>query len=232
MKDVYEQIGVAMTCRSYEEYVRMFDLTEEQLGQGEVLDIAGGGSSFTAALHRKGLQGIAVDPRYKPGIDQWIAEASLEIETSTAKLGRLKDKFDWTYYGNIENHRASRERSLQLFADDLNSADADRRYIEGALPQLPFADNRFQTIVCSHFLFLYADQFGLDFHLQAIAEMVRVCAPGGTIKIYPLLSLQWVPYPHLPHIVKEASRYGGTTELYPSRLPFIPGSDQGLQIKL
>ncbi len=44
----YEQIGVAMTCRSYEEYERMFACDFGGSKLGAILDIAGGASSFTA----------------------------------------------------------------------------------------------------------------------------------------------------------------------------------------
>ncbi|MFB9326016.1 class I SAM-dependent methyltransferase [Paenibacillus aurantiacus] len=232
-KQEYAQVGVAMTCRGFDEYMRMFDLNEAQISQGEVLDIAGGGSSFTAELCARGFQGMALDPRYGlPDADAWIAEAREEIETSTAKLAALAGQFDWTYYGDIDRHREGRVSSLRKFADHLASPAGRSRYEAGALPELPFEDDRFSLVLCSHFLFLYADQFGPDFHERAVAEMIRVCAPGGTVKIYPLLSLKWEPYPHLPHIMKAASRLGGTPELYRSALPFIPGSEQGLQIKL
>ncbi len=35
---VYEQVGVAMTCRSYQEYVDMFSRTDEILLMGPILD--------------------------------------------------------------------------------------------------------------------------------------------------------------------------------------------------
>ncbi|TYP71138.1 class I SAM-dependent methyltransferase [Paenibacillus methanolicus] len=232
-KQEYAQVGVAMTCRGFDEYMRMFDLNEAQLAQGEVLDIAAGGASFTAELGARGFQVTALDPRYGlPEADAWINEARVEIETSTAKLDALAGQFDWTYYGDIGRHRAGRVASLQKFAEHLASEEGRSRYVAGALPELPFENDRFSLVLCSHFLFLYADQFGPDFHERAVSEMMRVCAPGGTVKIYPLLSLKWEPYPHLPHIMKAASRLGGTPELYRSKLPFIPGSEQGLQIKL
>ncbi|MFC4102762.1 class I SAM-dependent methyltransferase [Paenibacillus xanthanilyticus] len=233
IKKEYAQVGVAMTCRGFDEYTRMFDLNETQLAQGEVLDIAAGGSSFTAELGARGFQGTALDPRYgSPDTDAWIAEAREEIETSTAKLDALSGQFDWTYYGDISRHRAGRVASLNKFTEHLASEAGRSRYVAGALPELPFEDDRFSLVLCSHFLFLYADQFGPEFHERAVAEMMRVCAPGGTVKIYPLLSLKWEPYPHLPHIMKAASRLGGTPELFSSKLPFIPGSEQGLQIHL
>jgi len=48
---------------------------------------------------------------------------------STAKLEGLKDLFDFSYYGSLENHRAGREASLERFITDFA---ADRR--EGGRP--------------------------------------------------------------------------------------------------
>jgi hypothetical protein len=49
MSEFYEQVGVAMTCRSFTEYEKMFVLKKEDLDQGSILDIAAGAASFTAA---------------------------------------------------------------------------------------------------------------------------------------------------------------------------------------
>ena len=39
---------------------------------------------------------------------------------------------------------------------------------------MPFADATFDLALCSHFLFLYSAHFDLDFHRQAILELLRV----------------------------------------------------------
>ncbi|MCQ6558521.1 methylase [Paenibacillus mendelii] len=230
MKRAYEQIGVAMTCRSYEEYVRMFNLLEDELAQGETLDIAGGGSSFTAEARERGYAAYAVDPRYKGDFEHWIAEAEAEIETSTRKLAGLTEHYDWTYYGDLERHRAGREASLQRFASHAADIRGRECYIPGGLPKLPFEDGRFDLVLCSHFLFLYADQFNEQFHLDSVREMMRVSR--GTVLIYPLISLRLDPYPQMEHIMEEIRKHGGRPELFQSRLPFIPGSIHGLKIKL
>lgn len=63
-KRIYEQIGVAMTSRSYIEYERMFVLNTEALKGKSVLDVAGGASSFTAEARKKGIFAEAADPMY------------------------------------------------------------------------------------------------------------------------------------------------------------------------
>jgi len=224
----YEQTGVAMTCRGFDEYVRMFDLEEVDLSHGVTLDIAGGGSSFTAEAAARGYKAMAVDPRYRSHQQEWIAEAQDEIYSSTAKLEKISDQFDWTYYGSLEKHRAGRLASLQLFA--AHSADEIGRasYIAGSLPELPFEQGQFELVLCSHFLFLYGDQFDVDFHIRSLLEMMRICR--GSISIYPLHTLKMEPYPYLEQVLDAVRLAGGKVELFSSKLPFIPGSKVGLRI--
>lgn len=229
-KSVYEQAGVAMTCRGFAEYQAMFNLLEEELAAGPILDVAGGGSSFTAEARRKGYEAMAADPRYAGDVEAWIQEAHVEIEVSTAKLDGLKDRFDWSYYGSLENHRSGREKSLGMFAAHVSSAEGGHRYIGGSLPELPFENDMFSLVLCSHFLFLYAEQFGYEFHEASIRELIRVCKPGGTVRVYPLISLHWKPYEKLDELMEAIRKAGGTPEIRESRLPFIPGSDRMLVI--
>ncbi|MGU3470569.1 hypothetical protein ACLBWT_05325 [Paenibacillus sp. D51F] len=58
----YGQQGVAVTCRSLEEYMAMFGLSEEDLAVGEIADVAGGASSFAADAAAPGYRAAAFDP--------------------------------------------------------------------------------------------------------------------------------------------------------------------------
>lgn len=228
--EVYQQVGVAMTCRGFDEYRRMFDLTERELARGKILDVAGGGSSFTADAASRGYDAVAADPRYVESAKSWIEEAAAEIDTSTAKLEKLKDHFDWSYYGSLEQHREGRIESLKRFSAHLQSAEGRSRYRTGALPELPFRNDSFSLVLCSHFLFLYAGQFGYEFHKQSVLELMRVCEPGGEVRIYPLYSLGWKPFERMDELLASIVENGGEPELLPSKLPFIPGSSQYLRI--
>jgi SAM-dependent methyltransferase len=230
MSKYYEQQGVAMTCRGFDEYVRMFSLTLEDLNKGELLDAAAGASSFTAEANRRGIRSHAADPRYALAPDDVHADAALEIETSTAKLAELSGRMDFSYYGSLENHRAMREASLALFSKDFASADKEERYSPGALPDLPFETGRFGLVLCSHFLFLYAEQFGYEFHLQAVRELLRVCRPGGQVRIYPLVSLRYEPYSGMEQLMADLQGDGISAERMISGLPFIPGSTELLKL--
>lgn len=230
MSKIYEQTGVAMTCRGFDEYIRMFDLQISDLEGGEIADIAAGGSSFTADALDKGYSATAFDPRYGQPAEAWVNEAASEIETSTAKLAAIADIYDWSYYGSIERHRERRAASLAKFAADVAREDRKGRYVAGALPSLPAEDGRFGLVLCSHFLFLYARQFGYEFHRDALLELLRICRPGGQIRIYPLRSLHWEPYDRMDDLLAELEAAGAGTAFFRSRLPFIPGSTEGLLI--
>jgi SAM-dependent methyltransferase len=220
----YDQIGVAMTCRSYAEYVRMFNLDEEKLASGPVLDIAAGAASFTAELRGREIEAKAADPMYRLSAEQIYDEGRKEIESSTSKLARMKDQYDWSYYGSIEEHRDNRIRSLDKFIAHYNSQQAgtDRIYTAASLPELPFPDESFQTVLCSHFLFLYHEQFDYSFHLKAIQELLRVCRKDGEVRLYPLVSLAWEPYPFLEDLTDYLERGGVRCEFANTFLPFVP----------
>ncbi|WP_238590792.1 methyltransferase domain-containing protein [Paenibacillus beijingensis] len=230
MSNIYEQTGVAMTCRGFDEYIRMFDLKPADLEGGETADIAAGGSSFAAEAFLRGQHVTAIDPRYAQAAELWVEESSQEIETSTAKLAAIADIFDWTYYGNIERHHLGRADSLAKFAADVVRPDRKGSYVAGALPSLPVEDGRFRLVLCSHFLFLYARQFGYKFHRDALLELLRICKPGGQVRIYPLSSLHWEPYARMDDLLTELKAAGAETGFFTSRLPFIPGSTEGLLI--
>ncbi|MFB9280158.1 class I SAM-dependent methyltransferase [Cohnella cellulosilytica] len=216
----YPQTGVASTCRSFDEYCAMFGLKTADL-QGPVLDVAGGASSFTAQLHARGIKALAADPFYEGNVEEIVTTGYREIEIASAKIASLAASYDWSYYGSPERQREIRERSMALFAEDFRKEDSRTRYFAAALPDLPFADNTFELVLCSHFLFLYADAFGEEFHTAAVRELLRVLRPGGELRIYPLVSLKWEPYPFLDGLIG-ALESAAEHEFLPTGLPFTP----------
>jgi SAM-dependent methyltransferase len=233
MERKYEQVGTALTCRSFEEYARMFAFGRPPEPPCAVLDAAAGASSFTAEAARRGLAAVAVDPRYGLPEDVLYEEARTEIDVSTAKLDGLRDLFDFSYYGSLENHRAGREASLEQFIADFaaDRREGGGRYVAGELPHLPFDDERFDLVLCSHFLFLYGEHFDYDFHEQAVLELLRVLRPGGEARIYPLVTLSFREYPHLDRLTDRVREAGCEVEFPESRLPFIPGSHRLMTIR-
>lgn len=229
-RDYYKQAGIAMTCRSYEEYTRMFTCDFARQSAGPILDAAGGASSFGAEAREKGVTVVSADPLYRLTSEEMEAHGLREMNEATSKLGELKHRFDWSYYGSVEEHERGRRKALAQFTGDYRHLRGTDAYVAAALPELPFAAESFSYVICSHFLFLYAEQLSYDFHLKSILELARVCRSGGAVLIYPLLDFRWNPYAQLEQLMAELGDYGLHPQLRPSRLPFIPGSHQFLFI--
>ncbi len=228
-KERYPQIGVAMTCRSFEEYERMFSCGFEP---GErVLDVAAGASSFAAAARKLGIQAVSADPLYSLEPDVMARRGLQELEEASAKLAELQHVYSWSYYGSASQHEALRRQSLELFLADYGRLYGTEAYVSAALPRLPFADESFDRVLCSHFLFLYGEQFGENFQREAVLELARVVRRGGEVRIYPLLDLKWDPYAGLGELMAFLESHGLSPALEASSLSFIPGSHQLLVIR-
>ncbi|EJL25863.1 class I SAM-dependent methyltransferase [Brevibacillus sp. BC25] len=229
---VYEQVGVAMTCRSYQEYVDMFSLTDEILSMEPILDVGAGASSFTAEVCQQGREAIAVDPLYQIKPEEICTKGKREIEESTQKLAGIAHTLHWEYYGSLDEHQQNRERSLEQFIAAYRADEGiGKKYVSGLLPDLPFADNQFSLVLGSHFLFLYQQQFDEQFHLDAIKELLRVCQPGGRIRLYPLIGLDRKPYSKLPQLMEEIQRFGHTASLQSTSFRFLVGATHYLEIR-
>lgn len=229
-KEYYEQTGFAMTCRSYEEYVRMFACHPESEPSARILDVAGGASSFAADARRRGLTAVSADPLYSRNPEEMAVYGEQELEEAAGKLANLFHKFDWSYYGSHEEHTRRRRESLRLFLEDYAERYGTEAYVPASLPNLPFEDGSFTHVFCSHFLFLYAEQLTYEFHLEALLELARVCKPGGQVRVYPLLDLKQRPYDRLEELMEKLRSKGLEAELLDSGLPFIPGSASLLSI--
>lgn len=230
-KRVYEQVGVAMTSRSYVEYEKMFMLQTSDLIGKRVLDVAGGASSFTTEARQLGIDAEAVDPMYEKSPSAIAKHGMQEIELVAMKMAKLTDVYDWTFYGSVQQHKAGRIHALQRFIEDYSSSDGAGRYHTASLPSLPFRAESFDLVMCSHFLFLYEEQFDYAFHLSAIRELLRVCNPGGEVRLYPLMSFRTVEYSRLHDLISEFENGGFTVQKREASLPFLPNSHQYLSIK-
>ena len=251
---LYEQTGVAMTCRSFEEYCRMFMLEDELPRHGNILDVAAGASSFTAELCKRGYEAFACDPLYKLTPDAMLKHGLQELELASSKLAAKQHAFVWKDYASLQEHDEIRHDSLQQFithyqqeknSDDTTSqhtyplkklAVSDEknsgyfRYMAGALPKLPYADKSFELVCCNHFLFLYQEQFDASFHLEALQEMLRVTKQGGRIVVYPLVGFRNERYPELPQLIEKLHKQHTEVNLRSTPFRFLPAADHFLEI--
>lgn len=118
--------------------------------------------------------------------------------------------------------------AMHRFLRDYPAGVTERRYVEAALPALPFADRSFDLALCSHFLFLYSDQLDLEFHLDALREMLRVAAE---VRVFPLLQIGGAPSPHLTGAVAALRAEGIEATVEPVPYEFQRGGNRMLRLR-
>jgi len=171
--------------RSFDEYCRMFALSLHDL-RGRILGCADGPASFNAEATAVGRSVTSCDPLYRFSADEIAHRVADTTEIIIEQTRRNQNEFVWTSIRSIEELRALRVSAMEQFLEDFKAGKAEGRYVDAELPTLPFDDETFDLAVCSHFLFLYSDQFSGDFHVAAIREMNRV---AREVRIFPLLAL-------------------------------------------
>ena len=171
-----------ISARSFAEYRAMFALAEADL-RGAILDCPGGGASFTAQAATLGVRAVAVDPVYVTPAAELARIVIAETDRGSAHTAAGADRYVWDFFGDIEGHRGTRRESATVFARDL--LGHPHRYVPAALPALPFADRSFDLVLCSHFLFTYADRLDLEFHRRSLRELHRVARRA--VRVFPLL---------------------------------------------
>ena len=165
--------GVVPWGRSKDEYTKMFGLTSQDF-RANILDCAGGPSSFNAEMTREGYKVVSCDPTYRFS----VGELSGRIENAFGPIMNgvraNRNGFSWREMGSPERLEEVRRSAMTLFLDDLPQGLGEGRYVEGGFPTLPFDDGMFDLALCSHFLFTYSAQVSEGFHLASILEMCRV----------------------------------------------------------
>lgn len=212
--------------RTFDEYVAMFALSDEDLGK-RILGCGDGPAAFNAMATKKGCDVTSVDPLYQfslTEIDKRIQETALTVAEQT----RLNvGEFVWTHFNTVDDLIAARMGAMSLFLVDYESGVADGRYVTGSLPDLPFKSKTFQLALCSHFLFLYSERHDAAFHVQSILELMRV---ASEVRIFPLLELGARPSRHITDVMKALIEQGMIVTREPVPYEFQKGGNEMLRI--
>lgn len=213
--------------RSFDEYRRMFALTDADLS-GRVLGCADGPASFNAEAAARGVRVVSCDPLYQfeaAAIRARIDATASEILEQTR---RNADEFLWTDIGSVDQLRNVRFGAMNAFLRDFQRRASRTRYVAGALPALPFSAAAFDLGVVSHFLFLYSDQFDESFHTDAVVELSRV---AREVRIFPLVMLGARPSPHLQPMMRTLASRGYDVRVETVRYEFVRGGNQMLRVR-
>ena len=161
----------------------MFDLSSDELTGGKILDCAAGASSFTAEMNRRGFDVTAVDLLYNEDADVLCDRCREHMEILVEGLGSV-DHFIWSFFSDLQDLKLQRNQACIEFIHDYLK-NKGKKYIAADLTSLPFEDNKFSLVLCSHLLFIYDHRLDYEFHLNSIKEMLRVTSKE--LKIYPLV---------------------------------------------
>jgi hypothetical protein len=185
--------------RNYDEYLKMFDLNENDL-KLRILGCGDGPASFNCECNERGGNVISIDPIYsmsKEEIKKRIDETYYDVISQTEKN---KDKFKWDVIDSVHELGKMRMSAMQLFLGSYEEGRINRKYIPASLPDLPFEDKEFDISISSHFLFLYTDNLSYSFHVDAITEMLRVSKEA---RIFPLLDFNANKSPYVQKILSD-----------------------------
>ncbi len=212
--------------RSLDEYRLMFSLSGADV-ERRILGAADGPASFNAELHRSGKQVVSLDPLYRFTAREIEDRFHAVVDEIIGQVKATPADWVWRYHRSPEHLRDNRVRALTTFLADYDQGRQSGRYQPGELPQVPFAKDRFDLALCSHFLFLYSDHLSYEFHRASIQELLRV-APE--VRIFPLLTLNLKVSPYLDPLLEELSRCGHRADIVTTAYELQRGGNQMLRI--
>lgn len=213
--------------RSYEEYVAMFGLRETDL-KLRILGCGDGPAGFNSELTKHGGNVVSVDPIYVLDAAKIRRRVSETYETVMAEMRENQSDYVWSVISSVEELGCVRMSAMEKFLADYDHGKNDGRYVAGELPSLPFASGTFDIALSSHFLFLYSARLPVEFHLQSLQEMLRV---AREVRVFPLLTLDGVPSPHLSFVTESLSSCGFSVEVQRVPYEFQRGGNEALVIK-
>ena len=212
--------------RSFDEYRRMFALTEAVL-QSRILGCGDGPASFNTEATRGGTAVVSFDPLYRYDVSQIRERIAATCDQVLEQTRQNADGFVWDTVASVEQLRTVRMAAMGAFLDDYETGRQQGRYVEAELPSLPFPDRSFDLAVCSHLLFLYTTQLTQAFHQAAVIEICRV---AREVRIFPLLALDGRQSSYVDLVADSSRRRGDEVAIDVVPYEFQRGGNQMMRI--
>jgi SAM-dependent methyltransferase len=204
----------------------MFDLGPAELTRS-VLDCSAGVAGFVAEARRRGTRAVAVDPAYALSRDELARLGNEDLARGSAIADEYPDRFTFGWYGDPERRLGMRNRALAQFLLDV--ATHPTHYVAGQLPHLPFRGGAFELAVCSHLLFTWADQLGLDWHRAALLELSRV---ANEARVFPtVMQGPGEAVPFWDELIEQLATEGVTADVRRVSYQFQVGADRMLVLR-
>ena len=213
--------------RTFDEYRRMFGLTEPELNL-RIIGCGDGPASFNTEMLQLGRRVVSCDPLYQLSATEIQERIDVTYENVMRQTYEHQDHFVWNRIKTPEDLGKMRLAAMKKFLADFDNGKRDGRYVTAELPDIPFESNAYDLAVCSHFLFLYSDILSLEFHQRAIEEMCRVATEA---RIFPLLNYNAKPSPFLEPLLKVLTEAGYNTSVEVVPYEFQRGGNQMLRVR-
>lgn len=201
--------------RSFDEYCRMFALDDTAMA-GRIVGCGDGPAAFNAEATRRGHRVVSCDPVYRFTRDEIASRIAVTSDTVLEQARLNAHEFVWD--GDIatpDDLGRVRMAAMRTFLDDYDAGRRAGRYVDAALPALPFDTGAFDLALCSHLLFLYSTQLGEQAHLDGMREMCRV---AREVRVFPLLALGGGRSPFVEGCGRDLAARGWTVSI--ERVPY------------
>ncbi|MCT7974025.1 SAM-dependent methyltransferase [Laspinema olomoucense] len=213
--------------RTLEEYQLMFNLSPANL-KFKILGCGDGPASFNAEMTALGHSVISVDPLYQWSGEQIKQRVQNTYESVVSQVRQNSHEYVWNRFQNADELGQSRWAAMERFLLDYEAGKAEGRYQQQSLPHLAFDDHQFALGLCSHLLFSYSEHLSLEFHLDSITELLRVCEE---VRIFPLINLQGELSPYLETVIANLSSAAFNVQVESVDYEFRKGGNQMLKIQ-
>jgi hypothetical protein len=212
--------------RSFDEYRLMFALSDNDL-TANILGCGDGPSSFNSEMTVRGRRVTSIDPMYastKEEIHKGVEQSYIQ---SIYQLRRDDEPYSWDYFSDLNRLGESGLQTMGRFLDDFENGVAAKRYLAEELPRLNFPDQHFQLALSSHYLFFRPEQFTLEFHVEAIHELLRV---AKEVRIFPILDVECKRCPYVGFVWTHFASNGFSVDLKNVDYEFQQGGNQMMRI--
>jgi len=190
--------------RSLDEYIKMFDLTEVDLGK-RILGVGDGPASFNAEATPLGYRVTSIDPIYQFSSAEILSRFDAVVDNIINQVKESPNDWVWSHHHSPDDLRNNRVKAIHTFINDYETGKAEGRYWVDALPHLTLPYRIYDLALCSHFLFLYSEQLTYQFHLDSMQAMLRA---SPEVRIFPLLILMRQRSPYLDPIMQALTDQG------------------------
>lgn len=123
--------------RSFDEYLEMFSLSEDDLAR-DIVGVGDGPASFNARMYQRGTPIVSVDPIYRYTEVELRQRIQDTYEDVIAQARQNQDKFVWTKIASVDELAKIRMQAMDEFCRDFESGKQQGRYVDASLPNLPF----------------------------------------------------------------------------------------------